>query len=381
MNTLIRFGLIGGFLLFSLLIIPVLTFAADFKAEDQPNLPAGQTVNDDLYMAGGNVTSAGRVVGDLVAGGGSVLVSGEVTEDVIVGGGNVTILGKVGDDVRVGGGNIVVQGAVTGDVVAGGGQINIAGEGVGGDVAVGGGVITIDAPVKGDLKAGGADIRINSTVSGNVEIEADELVLGPNAVIEGNLSYSAPQEATLENGAVVRGETQYNPRREDARAEAALATFFTLALLAKLLMSLVGAFAVGYFFNRFSREMVATAGMQPLLEIGRGLVVLIVLPIISIIFLMTVIGIPLGIFGLLLFALLALFGSLAAPIVTGSLVHKWIWKPAGYVVDWKTILLGVAVYFLLGLIPFVGWIAKAVFFLLTLGAVINIKWSVLKEWQ
>ena len=146
-------------------------------------------------------------------------------------------------------------------------------------------------------------------------------------------------------------------------------------------MSLVGAFAIGYFFHRYSRELIATAAIQPLTEIGRGAIIVIVLPIASVMLLATVIGIPLGALGLLAFTAFMVFTCMAAPIVTGSIVHKWIWKPAGYVVDWKSILIGVAVYFILGLIPFVGWIVKFGIVLLTLGAAINIKWSVAKEWR
>ncbi len=146
-------------------------------------------------------------------------------------------------------------------------------------------------------------------------------------------------------------------------------------------MILTGALLLAYLFRRYARELVATAATQPLAELIRGIVVAIVLPILSIILLMTVIGIPLGVIGLLAFAMLCIFVSLASPIVLGSVVHKMIWKPAGYEVNWKTVLLGVALYMLACLIPFIGYLAITILKAITLGAALNIKWSVAKEWR
>lgn len=364
-----------------LLVLPIVAFAAEFRTGDQPSLASGQTVQDDLYMAGGNVTSAGSVRGDLVIAAGSVLVSGPVSGDLMVGGGNVTILGEVTDDVRIGAGNVTVQGVVRGDVLAGGGQVNLTGTRIDGDVAVGGGSIRIDAAVGGDLKIGGGEVYLNAPVAGNVEIEAEELTLGPRAAIAGDLWYRATSAATMEEGATVRGETLFEERAGRDEAKALFAGIITAWVIAKFFMILTGALLLAYIFRRYSRELVATAATQPLAELVRGIVVAIVFPILSIILLMTVIGIPLGAIGLLAFAMLIIFVSLASPIVLGSIVHKMIWKPAGYEVNWKTVLLGVALYMLACLIPFIGYLAITILKAITLGAALNIKWSVAKDWR
>jgi cytoskeletal protein CcmA (bactofilin family) len=324
------------------------------------------------------------VQGDLVAAGGNLLLNGPVSADLMAAGGSITILGQVDGDVRFGGGNVTVQGAVGGDIVGGGGQVSLVGQKIGGDVAIGGGSITIDAPVAGVVHLAGGEVRINAPIQGNVFVQAEKLTLGPKAAIAGNLTYSASDVATLEDGAVVRGATEFNERPEratQAGVTAGLLALFSLWMIAKFLMLLVGAGALAYFFQRYSRQLVATAGTQPWMEIVRGLVVVIVLPVVSFLLLATIIGIPLGLGGLLTLGILCIFAHLAAPIIVGSIVHQWIKKPAGYVVNWKTVLLGVAIFFFLGLIPFIGWIVKAAICLLTLGAALNIKWSIAKEWR
>lgn len=377
-------GIGGSLLLVLFIIIPLLALAAEFRTGDQPSLAAGQTVNNDLYMAGGNVTASGSVQGDLTAAGGNVLLNGPVSADVLAAGGTITLLGDVTGDVRFGGGNVTIQGAVAGDVLGGGGQVSLVGPRIGGDVAIGGGQVTIDAPITGTVHVGGGDVRINAPITGNVFVQAEKLTLGPKAALNGNLTYSASEPAEIQGGAVVRGATEFNERADRATkagVAAGLVALFTLWMLAKFFMLLLGAAALAYFFHRYSRELVATAAVQPWMEMFRGLVTVIVLPVASLVLLASVIGIPLGILGLLTLAILCIFAHLAAPIIVGSVIHKWWQKPAGYVVSWKTVLLGVVVFFLLGIIPVLGWIIKAGIMLITLGAALNIKWSIAKEWR
>lgn len=364
-----------------LLAIPLFVSAAEFRTGDQPSLESGQTVQDDLYMAGGSVVSAGTVRGDLVSGGGSILVSGPVSGDLMLGGGNITVTSEISDDVRIGGGQVTIQGNVRGDVLIGGGQVILAGERITGDIAVAGGTVRIESAIGGDARIAGGDIYLNGPVAGNVEIEAEKLTLGPRAIIAGDLSYRAADAATMQDGAVVRGETQFDERVGREEAEAGLAAFFTFWLVAKFFMLLVGSLLIGMAFQRYSRELVATAAMQPLLEFGRGLVTVIVLPILSFILIATIIGIPLGVIGLLMLAVMLIFASLIAPIILGSVVHKLIWKPARYEVNWQTILLGVVLYSVLGLIPVIGFFAISLLKMAALGAALKLKWSLAKDWR
>jgi hypothetical protein len=134
-------------------------------------------------------------------------------------------------------------------------------------------------------------------------------------------------------------------------------------------------------FRRYCSELAHLAATEALSGIGRGLVFFIITPVISVALLFTVVGIPLGSIGLLAYATAIIFVYLASPIVIGSVVHRWIFKPSAYVVSWKTILLGVIVYFLLDFIPFIGNFLQFGIMLLVLGAALKIKWDVAKEWR
>jgi len=241
----------------------------------------------------------------------------------------------------------------------------------------------VDAPVGGNMQLAGGEVVINSHVRGNVSFKGQKLTLGKDAVIGGNLDYSAQKEATMEVGAVVKGQTNFEQLKNapPKMSGKGIIAFLSLVFLGKFLSLLVFALALGLFFNRYSAVLVGNAVTQPLLEMGRGLIVLIVLPVVSVMLLVTLIGVPLGLLGLVAFATLLLIASPLAAIILGSVLHKWMFKPAEYQIAWQTILLGAVVYTLLGLIPILGGIAKFVLVLLAIGSMMKIKWDIAKGWR
>ncbi len=369
----------GGFIIAALLV-PLLAFGAEFRVSEQATVGPTERVSDDLYIAGGNVNASGEVTGDLLGAGGSVLQSGTVGGDLYLAGGSVTVLGSIRDDVRVMGGNLVIHAGIGGDVVAAGGQVTITGNEVGGDVVVAGGAVRIDSPVRGDVKIVGGDILITSAITGNVELDADKIVLAPGATIGGNLTYSAPTEFKNLPAGQVKGTVTYTPR--EARSGAGfLAIFLTAAFILKFLALLAAALALGLFFRRYTITIVADAISRPFGLLARGLVFLIVAPVVSGLLLATIVGIPLGVLGFLGFAAACLVGWILSAIYLGSLMHRWVYKPEIPVVTWKTITAGAVALSLLTLIPIVGWLIQGALFLIVLGAAVLLKWSAVKEWR
>lgn len=363
-----------------ILVIPATSFAALFRSGDQPSIRLDEKIINDVYIAGGNVTSAGMIEGDLITAGGTITVSGDVTGDVMAGGGTINVRSNISDDVRLGGGTINVEGKVGGDVMAGGGQINISGPGVGGDVTLGGGSVRIDAPVAGNVLIGADDVYINAPIAGNVKIEGDKVTLGSKAVISGTLSYRAKQELTKEEGAVVNGEVKFEQRKERKATKQVFSAFLSGFIAWKFFTLLASALLVGMLFRRYSIETINIAIARPWYEMGRGLLVMIALPIISIILFITLIGIPFGVLGIIGFIAMLLFAWIMAPIILGSVVYKYFTK-GEFEVSWKTTLFGVIIFTIVGFVPFIGWLAKMLLILLTLGASTALKLKVVKEWR
>ena len=190
--------------------------AAEFGSGDSYVLPAGRTVEDDLYVSAGDVTIDGKVLGDLIAFGGLIEVNGEVTGDLISSAGGVTINGKVGDDVRVAAGGVTVNGSIGDDLMAAGGgaapggfvyPITIDGRSVqpgvhlfetatvGGDAYVVGGTGEIAGTVEADLFTGMNEVSLTGAVGGDAELHGNTIDIGDNASVGGALTYEASAQA------------------------------------------------------------------------------------------------------------------------------------------------------------------------------------------
>jgi cytoskeletal protein CcmA (bactofilin family) len=147
------------------------------RGGDQVIVPAGETVEGDLYASGRAVRVDGVVTGDLLAVGGELAVAGEVTGDVMAAGGSIVISGQVGGDVRAAGGQLTVSGSVGEDLFVAGGQVTLASSGqVGEDLVFGAGQLTLDGTVAGDVLGSGGDYNRRGTVGGteNVTISQPE---------------------------------------------------------------------------------------------------------------------------------------------------------------------------------------------------------------
>ncbi len=370
--------LIALLVLSSLFLIPQIGNAAELRGGNQPSVSSNETLTEDVYLAGGNVLSAGALGADLIAAGGSILVNGSVGSDLTAAGGSITILGSVTDDVRAAGGNLLLQGNVGGDAVVAGGQVTVGGS-VGGDLLAGAGTLRVDAPIKGSVRIGGGEVYLNSAIAGDVEVFAEQLTLGKEARIAGKLTYTAAKEVTMEEGASVKGEVTFT-KRERAISVGGIVAVISFALIISTLSQLACALVLGLFFQRYAVRIVEMAAARPLLEVGRGLVTIIVLPVASIMLMWTIIGMPLGFLGLLVFATTMAFLWIMTPILLGSFAYRSFFGTE-FDVHWKSILLGVFIYAILGIIPIVGWLAQFILMLLTLGVMVKMKWEIAKEWR
>ncbi len=191
--------------------------AAEFGSGDSYVLPAGSTVEDDLYVSAETVTIDGKVIGDLIAFGGLIEVNGEVTGDVIAAGGGVSINGKVGDDVRAAGSGVALNGSVGDDLMAAGGGAAPGGfvyptiingrnvqsgvylakdANVAGDAYLVGGTGNVAGTVDGDLFTGMNELSLTGAVGGNATLYGNTIDVADNASVGGTLTYeTAPESA------------------------------------------------------------------------------------------------------------------------------------------------------------------------------------------
>src|SRR5256884_6243607 len=328
--------------------------AADIRSGDI-TIDVGQTIEDDLYVAGGNIAINGTIHGDLIAAGNFISVDGTVTGDVIAAGQSITIRGQVGGSVRAAGNTVVLDGKVTNDLLVAGNELTILSNGrVGRDAIVGSTNTTISGQVGRDLQAGSTNVKIDGGIGGNVLASVDRLQLTDRATVGGNLKYTSKAEAQIANPASVKGSTA---RQSPESGPAPLVTG-PAALVLEWLKGLIGLLILGilvvFFFPGFSRRAGEALVHSPWLTLAIGALVLVGLPILAVVFF--AVGALIGGWwiGFVVLSLFVVVLALSIPIAAvgvGGAVLRVARRP---VPVWLALLIGLIVLLLVALNPILG---------------------------
>ncbi len=360
------------YLLFAVLLaVPLLAgvalaHAQSFQTGDEVTVPSGRTLESSLYASGSTIDIAGTVDGDVYCVGQNVVVSGTVDGDVLCGGQNVTISGTVTGDVRLAGQNVTIEGQVQGSASVAAQNLTLHSRGsVERDLSVAASAVVLNGAVGRDV-AGFADtMTVDNTVGRNIQAQLDQLTLKSGARVGGNVTYTSANKVVENEGAQVVGEvTQKQPPASDTvwtGSLVAMAWLFGLYMLfALLLIALVLVLVAPGLFHRATSYSLQHIGKTLLV----GLVANIVVPAVLFMLLFTVIGIPLALFGGLLWLVITLLAGPFAAYALGRLLLRrstnaiWI------------MLLGSLVLLIVIMVPFIGWLISLLAFWFGLGTII-----------
>jgi hypothetical protein len=380
------------------LLIGVLTgsaTAAEIVGGETYRLPAGEVIEDDLYVGASEIYIDGTIEGDLIAAGGYIEINGTVTGDAIVAGGGIKLNGEVQDDVRAAGAGIEVMGTIGDDFVAaaGGGpgfMIPIQFEGqtvepgihladnaqVGGDALLAGGTGDVAGTINGELQAGMGQVSLAGQVGEDARLYAGTVTIAETAQVAETLFYSSEEQTTIPPG--VAADVEYAPPPQQTPPDPA--SVF-LGWLIRTVLILAGFALLGWLLLRFVPSWLAQpanalaanpgkAGLYGLL----ATLAFIVLPLASILLVALMVlfwgwfpGIVLGLF---LFGTLALIWFLS-PLVTGLWLGRQLNLALGRAPDYLPILIGgILLLALLGRVPILGWLVYLVSFIFALGGLL-----------
>jgi len=376
-------------LLFYLLVLLALglicatpVLAATFKEKDTLVIPRGETIKDDFYGVGANVHIEGKVDGDALVAGNNIVIDGEVTGDLIAAGGTVFINGYVGDDVRMAGGTIYVNGDIQGDLVVGGGQVLISDKSrVGQSMIIGSGTLQANGPVGKNLLIGAGTVALNNRVGKDAKISADNITLGPDAKIKGNLLSIGTRRPKLSTGAAVDGRMTHRFVRREAEQRrvgglaglAGLMFYLIFMFVTYLAAIITGVVIIALFPGAVNRStQMLDEGLWK--SLGIGFVALIIVPVAAIILMITLLGLPLGLMSLAFYAVFLYLSQLFFSVFLGEKIIGAITKAENVSPYWS-LLLGFSVISIISLVPFVGWLVKFIAGLFGLGALVLISFE------
>jgi hypothetical protein len=232
------------------------------------------------------------------------------------------------------------------------------------DVVAFDGDVTIRGHVTSDVVAFNGDVRVpGGRVGGDITATNGQIFLGPGAVVGGDLNWR-DNRPVIAPGARVGGDV--NEFNWDLSPWSGFA-WTLLIWLAGTISTLILGIVLIALWPRGFEATVAAWRRSPGPVIGWGALLLIGLPIVAVLLLVTLVGIPLGI-GLLL----ALIPLWAVGYVAGTfLVGRLILRDSGRIL---TFLLGLLIVSVLALIPFLNALVAIVVTGIGLGTLIVAGW-------
>jgi cytoskeletal protein CcmA (bactofilin family) len=335
-------------------------------ADSRPTVPSSQVVDGDYFAFGETVEISGTINGDLYASGGQVIIDGRVNGDVLVAGGRVNLSGTVSQDVRAAGGQVTIAGNVGRNLTVAGGNVEIASSAqIGGGVVAAGGSVELAAPVGSAAKIAAGTLIIANRIAGNVEAAVGTLRITSRAEIAGNVSYWSGQEASVSEGARINGKIVRNVPPERPRlfpaALFAWLVFVSINFVSTLILGLLSA----RFLPRYHQSVITTLRERPWASLGLGFIAAVVLPVVCALLFATILAIPLALILMLGFFILLYWSRIYAIGRIGESILVRLRPASGRT---AAFILGLFVYYLLAVIPFIGWLVVPVVILFGLGA-------------
>src|SRR3989344_1042789 len=341
-------------------------------------LPAGNVIESDYIRAANQIQIDGEIKGDAFLMGGLVTVNGKVDGDLFIAGGKVTVNGEVGNSVRIAGGDVVLNGPVGRSVLLFCRNCSVSRQAtIAGSLIVAGGNADVSAPVIGKgFRYFGGRLYLNSPISNEAFVVADrEFLLGPAASISGDLKYTGNSEVVVQPGATVAGHIAYEKINKDEQFPRFFGakTIFSAYDRFRPIVDLVG-FAVsalvGYvllsLFPRFFEKVVTAIERQPYASFGWGVIVLLAIPVVAVLFALTIVGIPITLLLLIVGYVVLVMAKYLMAFFLGRRVLLARW---GERRGWAMVA-GLVIFYNLGLVPVVGGLVKLLLMLFALGAMV-----------
>lgn len=348
--------------------------ASSVQTKNNVFIGADQISDGTLYAAGQTVTMAGTVHGDFFCAGQTVDVVGTVDGDIICAAQQLNIKGKVGGNVRLAGQQVTIASDVHGSATVFGQTVNFEQQSkIGGDLTLGAQAATLSGIIGRDIAGSAQSVRISGTVGRDIRLEVDKLALSSTAKINGDLTYTSNTDATVEQGSVITGAAVRNQPTQESKPAAQ--NSFLAALVAELywfIALLLMGVAVMLFKPRLLARTAERIRVEPGAVVGWGLLGVLAPPLVILLLMITLVGLPLALLVGVVWAAMLLLSVMLTGHAVGRLLLDLIKLKANE--GWQQFLglmLGLLVLLALSLIPFVGPAAKVLAIVFGVGSLLS----------
>lgn len=353
-----RIKIIG--LLLGILVVPAIIFASvanaqSFKTGNTVTVASGETVDSMLFAGGMSVDIAGTVNGDVYCAGQTINISGDVKGDVFCAGQTITISGKVEGGVRLAGQTITISGTIASSATIGAQSLTIDKTGmINRDLLGGSQNITINGQIGRDVAAGSGDLTVNGSIGRDITGRTDSINVGSAGMIVGNVNYTGKNDPNITSGGKILGTVK---RTQPAASNTNMisSTMFIFGTFFYIFIVLViFALIVALMFPRILDETASNTMKSPGRTALVGAIAMLLAPVAIVLLMISVIGIPLAIFLLLVWLIIMMLSGPFASYLFGRLMMKKSKKTV------LIMLLGAIILTLVAMIPILGFIVTIV---------------------
>jgi cytoskeletal protein CcmA (bactofilin family) len=348
---------------------------------EKVTLEGSQT--DMQFLAGRSVQVRAKVADDVFATGRDVTFENATVKNAVIAGYDVEQRGGTAADMIAAAANLKVAGSIEDDLVAVARSLRISSGGtVGGDARLAAETIDMEGHIGGSMRAAARRVTISGEIVGKADLLAERIVIAAGADIAGDLIYRSKAEPEIADGATIRGEIRrVEIDMPDLRALArAILGIGLLILLSWAIAMLVLIAIIQLAFPEFISEAAGQLQAHPWSNLGRGVVVYLVVAVLAGVLFASIVGVPIGGALLMAMAVMWLLGLVTVSCCIGLFIRRTL-RGAGDIrtagrIGWA--LAGAIILGLVALVPFVGVLVSGLAVASGLGAAAAEVWSRLR---
>lgn len=322
----------------------------DFYATSDDNIKLQDTVNGDSAIAGNIIDMAGNIDGIGFIAGQTINIKGNLEYGFIAGQ------------------NITINGNITKNIYAAGQTITFTKyASIGRDIFLAADTITLNGNLERNINISASKVIIENgtTINGNINIDTSEIIIKDNVKIEGTLKYNNTAKETISKNAQI-AKTQTYKTTDNNQINT---TEILQSILNMVVVFLCITILVPQTIDK-TEKIYNNKKTNYLKNIGIGFLLLICIPLISILLLVSNIGVYLGLIiaGLYLIALYISF------IISGFILGNLLLKKLMNLNTNKYLsgIIGIILLKLLMLIPVLGTILGLIALTLGLSTIWNL---------
>lgn len=360
----------GIILLIATLALPLAAGASTYRAGLNVEIGQIDPLDGNLYISATEVGFDANAPADVYIAALAANVDGTIDGSLNLLAGHTDVRADIANSLSIAGGSVTVHGDVGGDLLIAGGNVTLTEQSVvEGDVIVTGGKLRVEGLVRGTVYGSALIVQHGGTVDGDMELQASRFILDGSARVNGDIRYQSPVGAEVAQRAQVTGTIDHTDATPwSGIGGGALSPFGSLLRLVWSL--LVGAVMIAAAPRLASR--IAEHGSRFLQPAAVGVISLFLTPVLAVLLLNAVIGIPIGILLLVLLAIGLYLSQIFAGLTIGRFLMPRSWRDGSRGFLLLAMTIGVLIIAVLRMlpIPFLGLIVTAIVTFWGLGAAV-----------